>query len=113
LIIFFMTVSAMSAANQTPVELPKQTGAENTQPKTFVINVLASGEIVLEGETVTVGGLVSKISSELPKVGDNPEKIHIVLRGDERVDSRAVNEIVKALGRLRITHIRIAVESRG
>lgn len=113
LIIFFMTVSAMSEANQAPVQLPKQKGIEDNRPKTMVVNVTSKGELLLSGDSITIAGLVSKVSEELVRVGDNPEKIHVVLRADERGDSRGVNEVVKALGRLRVTRIRIAVESGG
>ena len=113
LIIFFMTVSAMSEANQTPLQLPKQTGVEDERPKTLVVNVTSTGDIYLMGESTTIAGLVSQVSRELVRVGDDPAKIHIVIRADERGDSRGVNDVVKALGRLRVTRIRIAVESRG
>ena len=111
LIIFFMTVSAMSEANQVPMHLPKQKGVEDSRPKTLVVNVTSTGELILAGDSTTIAGLVSKVSEELARVGDDPERIHMVIRADERSDSRGVNEVVKALGKLRVTRIRIAVES--
>ena len=44
-------------------------------------------------------------------VGDDPSKLHIVVRGDERGPSRGVNEVVRALAKLRVTHVRIAVQT--
>jgi biopolymer transport protein ExbD len=113
LIIFFMTVSQMSQANQERLQLPKQQGSEDQQPRTLVINVTAAGEFRVSGETITMGGLISRVNYELVRVGDDPGRLHIVIRADERGASRGVNEVVRALGKLRVTRIRIAVESGG
>jgi biopolymer transport protein ExbD len=113
LIIFFMTVSQMSQANQEQLQLPKQKGIESQEPRTLTINVTSSGEIRLAGETTTMAGLIAQVNYELVRVGDDPSKLFIVLRVDERGESRGANEVVRALGKLRVTRIRIAVESGG
>ena len=113
LIIFFMTVSAMSEANQVQMELPKQAGVEDERPKTFIVNVTSDGEMNMFGEVTNMGALVARVSEELVRVGDDPSRMHVVIRADERGTSRAVNEVVRALGKLRVTLIRIAVESQG
>lgn len=113
LIIFFMTVSQMSQANQEPLELPKQQGVEDQKPKTVVINVTATGELRVAGETIDMPGLIARINHEMVQVEDDPSKLHIVVRGDERGTSRGVNEVVRALAKLRVTHIRIAVQTGG
>jgi biopolymer transport protein ExbD len=47
---------------------------------------------------------------ELAKLGDDPQRMMVVLRADERGDCRTVNQIVSALGRMQITRLRIAVQ---
>ena len=113
LIIFFMTVSQMSQANQERLELPKQQGTEEQRPRTLVVNVTSTGELRVSGEATTIAGLIGRVNYELIRVGDDPTKLHIVIRADERGASQGVNEVVTALGKLRITRIRIAVETGG
>lgn len=111
LIIFFMTVSQMTDANQERLQLPKQTGMENQQPKSMTINITNTGELRMEGKATPLAGMVSRVSQELQTLGDDPTKLHIVIRADERCESRSVNDVVTALGRMRLTKIRIAVQS--
>lgn len=113
LIIFFMITSQMSQANQERLQLPKQPGVEEQPPRTLIVNVTAAGELRISGETATLAGLVNRISQELQQLGDDPTKLNVVIRADERSESRGVNEVVMALGKLRVTRIRIAVESGG
>ena len=113
LIIFFMTVSQMSQANQEPLQLPKQQGLEDHQPKTVVINVTATGDLRVGGEDIDMPRLIARINQEMVGVGADPSKLRIVVRGDERGPSRGVNEVVRALAKLRVTHVRIAVQSGG
>ena len=110
LIIFFMTVTQVSKINREQVELPKLKGAEDQKPTTLTVNVDREGEIVVSGNPVTTARLLAIASQELAKVGDDPSRLTVVLRADERGTSRAVNEIVKSLARLQITRVRIAVE---
>jgi biopolymer transport protein ExbD len=113
LIIFFMTVSQMTQANQERLQLPKQKGAEVHKPLTIVINVTAKGELRMNGKTVAMAEFISQVGNELQQLGDDPSKLHVVIRADEESKSRGVNDIVTALAKLRITRIRIAVDSGG
>jgi biopolymer transport protein ExbD len=113
LIIFFMTVSQMTQANQERLQLPKQKGTEEQRPRTLVINVTDEGALRVSGESITLAGMISRVNDELVRLGDDPERLHVVIRADERGASRGVNELVTALGKLRITRIRIAVETGG
>jgi biopolymer transport protein ExbD len=110
LIIFFMTVTQVSKINREQVELPKLQGAEDQKPTTLTVNVDRAGEIVVSGNRVTTARLLAIVSQELAKVGDDPSRLTVVLRADERGTSRVVNDIVKSLARLQITRVRIAVQ---
>lgn len=113
LIIFFMTVSQMTQANQERLQLPKQKGSEEQRPRTLVVNVTEEGELRVSAKAITLAGIISRVNDELVRVGDDPDRLHVVIRADERGASRGVNELVTALGKLRITRIRIAVEAGG
>ena len=111
LIIFFMTVSQMSDVANEPLQLPRQKGSTAEKPKTLVVNVTETGEIRVSGETTTVARLLSIVTSEIKRLGDDPSKVTVVLRGDERGQSRGVNEVVTALASLGVNHVRIAVQT--
>jgi biopolymer transport protein ExbD len=110
LIIFFMTVTQVSELNRERLELPKLQGAEDQQPMTLTVNIDRDGEIVVSGNPLSVTRLLAIVSQELAKVGDDPSRLTVVLRADERGTSRTVNEIVTALARMQITRVRIAVQ---
>ncbi|MGE0755427.1 MAG: ExbD/TolR family protein [Pirellulaceae bacterium] len=111
LIIFFMTVSQMSEVSREPVQLPKQAGEEQEQPKTLIINVTEDGEYRVAGEPISTAGFVSLVSEEVQRAGDDPNQVVVVVRADERGASRGVNDVVTAMGTLGITRVRIAVQA--
>ena len=113
LIIFFMTVSQMSEVANERLQLPRQSGGEEQKPKTMVVNVTESGAFRVAGQTITIARLVGLAHSELQRVGDDPDRLIVVVRADERGASRGVNEVVTALGTLGVKRVRIAVESEG
>jgi biopolymer transport protein ExbD len=110
LIIFFMTVTQVSELNRERLELPKLPGAEDQKQTTLTINVDAAGDVTVSGNRMQVAQLLTLVSVELAKLGDDPQRMMVVLRADERGDCRTVNQIVSALGRMQITRLRIAVQ---
>lgn len=111
LIIFFMTVSQISAVNHERVELPKLEGSEDQKPVVLTVNVTAEGEIVVAGDRMDVTQFISLVSNELVKVGDDPNRLTCVIRADQNSESRTVNEIAKALKQMQIQRVRFAVET--
>ncbi len=110
LLIFFMTVSQVSRANREPVELPKLRGSEDQKAAVLTINVMRDGGIVVSGSRVSIAGLVSMIEGEVARTGGDPARMTVVVRGDERGDCRAVNQVVAALAHIPINRVRIAVQ---
>jgi biopolymer transport protein ExbD len=110
LIIFFMTVTQVSEMNKELLELPKLEGAEDQKRTTLTVNVDQQGDVLVSGKQISVAELLTMVSVELAKVGDNPDRLTLVLRADERGDCQTVNRIVSALGRLQVKRVRIAVQ---
>ena len=110
LIIFFMTVTQVSEINRERLELPQLQGAEDQKPATLIVNVDQAGEIIVSGNQIEVPRLLAIVSQELAKVGEDPSRLTVVLRADERGTSRTVNLIVTALARMQIARVRIAVQ---
>ena len=110
LIIFFMTVSQVSEMNKERLELPSLEGSEDQKPMTLTVNVNQNGELLVASNKTSIAKLVSIVDQETRRAGDDPDRVNVVVRADERGQCRAVNEVVTALGQLQIKRIRIAVE---
>jgi len=112
LIIFFMTVTQASEANKERLELPKQKGTLEQKPTMLTINVLEEGEMRVAGKSITMPGLLGLVDRELIRQGGDRARLSIVVRADERGTSRVPNAIMRALGKMGIARVRLAVESR-
>lgn len=110
LLIFFISVNQITEANNEPVELPVLQGSNDLQPSVLTVNVMEDGRTVVSGEVVSIDRFITIVTNELTRQGDDPSRVTVVVRADKRSDARPVNEIVRALTRLQITKIRIAVQ---
>ena len=111
LIIFFMMVSQVSEVNLQPIELPKLQGGEDQQPTVMTINVTQKGAIIIGGMTLSLGDVVTLVGDELLRVDDDPTRMSVVIRADARGESRTVNELVRALGQMQISRVRLAIRT--
>jgi biopolymer transport protein ExbD len=111
LLVFFMTCTQVSKINKERLELPEQEGSQEQIETSLTINVNQEGAVIVSGRTLTVPELVSIVGDEIALRGGDTAGINVVLRGDQRGESRTVNEVVRALSQLQITRVRIAVES--
>ena len=110
LIIFFMTVSQVSEVNRERLELPELAGSEEQKRSSLTVNVDREGQVIVSGNPITSGELMAYVSRELAQVDDDPSRLNVVIRADERGTSRAVNRIVSSLAKLQLSRVRIAVE---
>jgi biopolymer transport protein ExbD len=110
LIIFFMTVTQVSEINKERLELPKLEGSDDQLESNVTINVDHTGQVIVSGNKMTVPELIYMVGDELKRVGNEPSRVTIVIRADERGTSKTVNEIVTSLARFQITRVRIAVQ---
>ena len=112
LIIFFMTVTQVSEANKERLELPEQQGTLEQKPTVLTINVLQDGEMRVGGRSITMAGLLGLVDRELIRQGGNRARVTIVVRADQRGTSRVPNAVIRALGKMGIVRVRLAVESQ-
>ena len=110
LIIFFMTVSQVSEVNREVLDLPKQKGAQDQKPAVLTININQAGEILIAGTVYPMSDLIALVADELVRLGDDPNKLTVVLRGDQRGTSKTMNQTVNALTRMQIKKVNIAVQ---
>lgn len=110
LLIFFMTATQMSEASREQLDLPKLSGTEDRQLAGLTVNVTDKGQFIITGTPLTLNEVVSRVGQELAGVGNDPSRVQIEIRADERGASRSVNELVEALVNLQIKRIRIGVQ---
>lgn len=110
LLIFFMTVSQVSAVNKEQLPLPQQPGSQDQAESPVTINVDEQGTIIVSGNRLTLPQLVATVSDEIAQAGNDPSRLTIALRADRRGTCRAVNQVVTALEKLNVRKVRIAVE---
>jgi biopolymer transport protein ExbD len=97
--------------NKELLELPKLEGSEDQERTTLTINVKESEELVISGRSITIGGVVDLVTRELERLQGDASRLTVVVRADERGQSRMVNEVVSALARLGLRQVRIAVQT--
>ncbi|ADB16657.1 Biopolymer transport protein ExbD/TolR [Pirellula staleyi DSM 6068] len=111
LLIFFMTVSQVSAVNKQSIPLPKLRGSQDQQEAAITINVSETGEINVSGNTVSLATVIQDLTTAINEAGGDPSRVAVTLRADRRGNSRMVNEIVRACNKLQIVRLRLAVEN--
>ena len=110
LLIFFMTVTQVSAVNKTQLELPPLKGTEDQTEATITINVDQDGDILISGTVMPLVQAVTLVSETIAEKGDNPDLVNVLLRVDRGAKSRTANDIVKALDKLKVTKVRLGVK---
>ena len=110
LLIFFMTCSQVANVNLERLDLPKLKGTEDQERTTLTVNVTRDGVLRVSGRTLTTAGLVDMVARELDRLGGDMSRITVVVRADERGQSRMVNEVVAGLAAMGINRVRLAVE---
>jgi biopolymer transport protein ExbD len=61
------------------------------------------------GKPVSEGGLIEYVDQELAAVGNDPNRVKILVRASRTGDSRTVNNVVETLQGMGLTQIRIGV----
>ncbi|HUT94304.1 MAG TPA: biopolymer transporter ExbD [Thermoguttaceae bacterium] len=111
LLIFFMTVSQVSQINRERLQLPKEKGDAEQQASVITLNVTEDGRVIVSGGEVSVARVLRIVVDQLERLGNDPSRLTVVLRADERSDSTTVNRIVSGLAELQLNRVRIAVEA--
>ena len=110
LLIFFMTVNQVSKAQREEIPLPQLKGTQDQSEEALVINVPLDGEIVINSSVVTLAELMDIARHEVASAGDSG-RLRVLIRANRDGNCRTVNEVVAALVRQEITHVRLAVET--
>ena len=110
LLIFFMTVTQASRIKEEQLELPQQEGSRDKETSSLTINIRQDGQLVMLGRVLQLDRLLTLVNEELARVDNDPRRINIELRVDQRGESRAANQIARSLEQLNIKRVSFAVQ---
>ena len=110
LLIFFMTVTQASRIKEEQLELPQQEGSRDKEISSLTINIRQDGQLVMLGRVLQLDRLLTLVNEELARVDNDPRRINIELRVDQRGESRAANQIARSLEQLNIKRVSFAVQ---
>ncbi len=106
LIIFFMTVSQITRIRDLPVRLPTVTqGTVKSKEATVTINVTQNAKIFVTGSERTEDEVVSLLVDLLKEFDNDPQRIKIEVRYDQRCLAATMNRLVKRLTDLGFTQV--------
>ncbi len=113
LIIFFMTTAQVAQLTRTEIDLPLERGDQLTTPDEagLVINISASGEIIVASRVVGLAELEGIVRSEIRKDPQRPaDQLKLLLRADRTVAALYLNRVVRLLESLGVGAARLATE---
>ena len=106
LLIFFMSCTQVSITS--PLDPPEQKGTEDQSEATITINVDKEGDILITQGVYTLPQAAALVAETIGEKGD-ADLVNVVLRVDGKAKSGAVNGLVKALEKLKVTNVRFTV----
>lgn len=110
LIIFFVTVSQITKVNEAELEMSRQKGGGDRDQWSMIINVDATGKILISGKERSMPETIAIAGMELSKVDNNPNKVRVLIRHDRRGTSGVYNELLRQFKQLGIKSIHIGIE---
>lgn len=111
LIIFFMAVSQISRTVDWPVRLPDAgPGARTPEAVNITINLDEAGQTIVLGQTLTRRQLGAALDQELQRVGQQVDRLRILVRCDRDCPGQFVNELIRQLNGRGIRQVRVAVQ---
>ena len=111
LIIFFMVGTRFSELNEIersiPLQVPAVSNAKalSSAPRKRVINVLETGEIVLDDQTVSV----EQLKQELKSTQQQYQQLGVVVRGDANALHQHVAQVMAVCREANISDLNISV----
>lgn len=110
LIVFFMTTAQFASMSKERLDLPKQQGESAGVPEAaIVVNLRASGELIVSGETVTLERLMRRVAADIAKAG-SAEELDLLVRADRGASAAVLNDLADGLADRGVARWRLATE---
>ncbi len=110
LIVFFMTTAQFASMSKERLELPQQEGETAGSPEAaIVVNLRASGELIVSGETITLERLLRRVAADIAKAG-SAEELDLLVRADRGASAAVLNDLADGLADRGVATWRLATE---
>ncbi len=110
LIVFFMTTAQFASMSKERLELPKQQGETAGSPEAaIVVNLRASGELIVSGETITPERLLRRVPADIAKAG-SADQLDLLVRADRGASAAILNDLADGLADRGVATWRLATE---
>lgn len=99
LIVFFMTTAQFAKLTKADIDLPREQG-ETEQASTtssVVVNVTASGELIVDGDAYSMDRVVAMVRVELRRAGGDASAFDLLIRADMAAPASIVNALADRL----------------
>jgi biopolymer transport protein ExbD len=106
LLIFFMSCTQVSVINKSPLDPPEQQGTEDQSEATITINVDKDGDILITQGAYSLPEAAVLVKETIDEKGGNVDLVNVVLRVDRQARSGTVNELIRALDKLKVTNVK-------
>ncbi len=115
LLIFFLVTSHMVEVARTDVDLPQERGEEDSSEELsgLVVNVLASGELVVGDATRTLAELGELARRLGESSGEDASSRRPLVRADRNAPAETLNAVIGTLERAGARSIRLATSPTG
>ena len=113
LIMFFMLTAQFQRTTHAPLDLPEEMGEENAEidESGLVINLTATGDIIISGRTVDVEELGAMVREQVDRGGgDATQSVKFMIRADRNASTQHLNRVVRLLRETGVGAIRIGTE---
>ncbi len=110
LLIFFMTVNQVSKANREKMPLPPLAGSQDQSDAELIINIDRENNIIVSPRFVNLNELAGMLSERIQEVGDQPERLPVLIRVHRDADCLMVNRVMAMLERYKINRVTLGVE---
>jgi biopolymer transport protein ExbD len=105
-----MTTAQFASMSKERLELPEQAGEEASGAEAgTVVNIRASGEYVVSGDTLTLETLLRRVAADIARAG-SPEELDLLVRADRGADAALLNDLAEGLAARGVTRWRLATE---
>jgi len=113
LIMFFMMTAQFQRETRAALNLPREQGEQEPKPDEsgIVVNVSASGEIVVSNRTVTLEDLLEMVQEAKVLGTDDGQPMKLLVRADKDASTADLNRVVQGLRTAGVGVIRIATIS--
>jgi len=99
LIVFFMATAQFAKLTKADIDLPQEQGEteRSTATSSVVVNVSASGELIVDGDAYSMDRVVAMVRVELNRAGGDAGQVDLLIRADRSAPASIVNRLADRL----------------